>query len=215
MEAAPEPNAAEPKRTVDVASLKALAHPLRVQILDAISRLGPQTSGTLAELLGESTGATSYHLRQLAKHDFLREVEGRGSARERWWDRPKGSLQIVTRELADNPATSEAAHLVSREFEHHRAAALADFMERGWLEEPSEWSDAAVVSTANVRLTAAQLAEVSAKLEACATELLAPYRDRDRGIPAGARPVQIHINAFPLAAGGTPAGSARRQKEKP
>lgn len=212
METTPEGSAPEPKRTVDVASLKALAHPLRVQILDTISRLGPQTSGTLAEILGESTGATSYHLRQLARHDFLREVEGRGSARERWWDRPKGSLQIVTRELADNPATSEAAHLVSREFEHHRAAALADFMERGWLEEPAEWADAAMVSTTNIRLTAAQLAEVSAKLEAYAVELLAPHRGHDD--VAGARPVQIHINAFPLAAGRPAAAAPNTPQEK-
>ncbi|MGT2461316.1 ArsR/SmtB family transcription factor [Sinomonas atrocyanea] len=214
METTPGAGTPEPKRTVDVASLKALAHPLRVQILDTISRLGPQTSGTLAEILGESTGATSYHLRQLARHDFLREVEGRGSGRERWWDRPKGSLQIVTRELADNPATSEAAHLVSREFEHHRAAALADFMEHGWLEEPSEWSDSAMVSTSNVRLTAAQLAEVSAKLEAYAAELLAPYRGQ--GDAEGVRPVQIHINAFPLAVG-RPAAAAPRtsSEEKP
>lgn len=207
----PSQNAAEPKRTVDVASLKALAHPLRVQILEAISRLGPQTSGTLAEILGESTGSTSYHLRQLAKHDFLHEVQGRGTGRERWWDRPKGSLQIVTRELADDPATAEAAHLVSREFEHHRAAALADFMERGWLEESTEWADAATVSTTNVRLTAPELAAVSAKLEEFAGSLIAPFKGRVA--PEGARPVQIHINAFPLAPQRSEGHS--RHQEKP
>lgn len=206
-------NAAKPKRTVDVASLKALAHPLRVQILDLISRFGPQTSGTLAEMLGESTGSTSYHLRQLAKHDFLREVEGRGSGRERWWDRPKGSLQIVTRELADNPATTEAAQLVNREFEHHRAAALADFMEHGWLEESPEWSEAATVSTTNVRLTASELAMVTAKLEEFAGELVAPFKGR--AVPEGARPVQIHLNAFPLAAGRTAPAPPHASQEKP
>ncbi|BCT76969.1 transcriptional regulator [Sinomonas cyclohexanicum] len=204
-------NASEPKRTVDVASLKALAHPLRVQILETISRLGPQTSGTLAEILGESTGSTSYHLRQLAKHDFLREVEGRGTGRERWWDRPKGSLQVVTRELADDPATAQAAHLVSREFEHHRAAALADFMEHGWLEEPAEWADVALASTTNVRLTAAELAMVSARLEEFAGSLIAQFKERTA--PDGARPVQIHINAFPLAPQ-RPEGHSRHQ-EKP
>ncbi|MDQ4491152.1 helix-turn-helix domain-containing protein [Sinomonas sp. ASV486] len=209
MESTPTP---EPRRTVDVASLKALAHPLRVRILDIISQLGPQTSGTLAEILGESTGSTSYHLRQLAKHDFLREVEGRGSARERWWDRPRGSLQIVTRELADNPATSEAAQLVSREFEHRRAAALADFMDHGWLQESPEWSEAATVSTTNIRLTAAQLAEVSERLEAFAMDLVNEIRNR--GELAGARPVQIHLNAFPLAAGRT-TGAATQPEEKP
>ncbi|GHG46876.1 transcriptional regulator [Sinomonas cellulolyticus] len=204
-------SATEPKRTVDVASLKALAHPLRIEILDTISRLGPQTSGTLAEILGESTGSTSYHLRQLARHDFLREVEGRGSGRERWWDRPKGSLQVVTRELADDPATAEAAHLVSREFEHRRAAALADFMEHGWLSEPAEWSDAAMASTSHARLTASELAMVSAKLEDFASSLIAQFKGRPT--PEGARPVQIHINAFPLAP--QRQEGPRRHQEKP
>ena len=183
-------------RTVDIASLKALAHPLRVAILEAVSRYGPQTSGTLAELLGESTGATSYHLRQLAKHDFLREVPGRGTARERWWERPKGSLQVVTRELAENPATREAAQLVSREFENSRAAALADFMERGWLEEPAEWADAAMLSTLNLRLTVEQLADVSARLAAFVDALAEELRTDQP--PEGSRAVQLHINAFPL-----------------
>ena len=200
-----------PHRTVDVASLKGLAHPLRIQILETISRYGPQTAGTLAERLGESTGATSYHLRQLAKHNFVREVEGRGTRRERWWDRPKEMLTIVTRELADNPATREAAQLVSREFEHSRAAALADFTEHGWLEDDPEWSEAAAVDTTNIRLTAAQLAELSHSIEefiAHAVEQL-----RAAGVQEGARPVQIQFNAFPLRDAGSL--SKRRQGPKP
>jgi DNA-binding transcriptional ArsR family regulator len=195
-----------PKRTVDVASLKGLAHPLRIQILEVISRYGPQTAGTLAERLGESTGATSYHLRQLAKHDFIREVEERGTKRERWWDRPKGMLTIVTRELASSPATREAAQLVSREFEHNRAAALADFMEHGWFEESPEWSDAASASTTNIRLTAEQLAELSRSVEEHIAQLVG--RLRSAGVQEGARPVQIHFNAFPLRDGDSRQGAS-------
>jgi DNA-binding transcriptional ArsR family regulator len=66
-----------------VESLKALARPLPVQILDVLSTYGAQTASGLAERLGESSGATSYHLRQLERHAFVREVEGRGTARER------------------------------------------------------------------------------------------------------------------------------------
>ena len=192
-----------PHRTVDVASLRGLAHPLRIQILETISRYGPQTAAMLAERLGESTGSTSYHLRQLAKHEFIREVEGRGTKRERWWDRPQGMLTVVTRELADDPATREAAQLVSREFEHNRAAALADFMEHGWFEESAEWSDAAEVSTSNVRLTAEQLAEFSRSVVEYIGQ--AVERLRAAGVQEGARPVQIHFNAFPLGGRRSPA----------
>ncbi|HVT71372.1 MAG TPA: ArsR family transcriptional regulator, partial [Trebonia sp.] len=36
-------------------------------------------------MLGESTGLTSHHLRQLAKHGFIEEVPELGRGRERWW----------------------------------------------------------------------------------------------------------------------------------
>ncbi|MDQ4501962.1 helix-turn-helix domain-containing protein [Sinomonas sp. ASV322] len=186
-----------PHRTVDMASLKALAHPLRVQILETIFRYGPQTAGTLAERLGESTGSTSYHLRQLAKYDFVLEVEGHGTKRERWWDRPKGMLTVVTRELAHDPATREAAQLVRREFDRSRAAALDDFIDRSWSDEPAEWSEAATVSTTNVRLTVEQLAELSRAAEEFIAQ--AVEKLRAAGVQEGARPVQIHLNAFPLA----------------
>jgi DNA-binding transcriptional ArsR family regulator len=60
------------------ARLKALAHPLRVQLLDALSTYGPATASALGERLGESSGATSYHLRQLEKSGFVREDAARG-----------------------------------------------------------------------------------------------------------------------------------------
>ena len=59
-------------RVLDTGALRALAHPLRVQIYDILSQYGPQTASSLAEKLGESSGSTSYHLRALAKHDLIR-----------------------------------------------------------------------------------------------------------------------------------------------
>ena len=188
-------------RQVDVASLKALAHPLRVQILEMLSRHGAQTACSLGEMLGESSGSTSYHLRQLAKHDFVREVEGKGTARERWWERPKGAIEIGSRDLSQNPATGEASRLVSREFERIRAAALAEFMERGCDLLPPEWSDAATIDSANARLTAAQLRRYTREVEAFGRRLLEELRSE--GEQEDARPVQIHFNAFPLSDGST------------
>lgn len=91
-------------RLIDPAALKALAHPLRVQILDELSLYGPATATGLAGSLRESSGATSYHLRQLAKHLFVREVDGRGTGRERWWERTPGGLTLDFREYEDSPA---------------------------------------------------------------------------------------------------------------
>lgn len=198
-----------PVRQVDVVSLKALAHPLRVQILEMLSRHGPQTACSLGEMLGESSGSTSYHLRQLAKHDFVHEVQGMGTARERWWERPKGAIEIGSRDLSENPATGEAARLVSREFEHIRAAALAEFMEHGCDLLPPDWSDAATIDSTNARLTAAQLHRYTREVEGFARRLLEEIRSD--GEQEGARPVQIHFNAFPLSDGHTgPAGTGAK-----
>jgi DNA-binding transcriptional ArsR family regulator len=202
-----------PVRRVDTVSLKALAHPLRVQILEMLSRYGAQTACSLGELLNESSGSTSYHLRQLAKHDFVREVEGKGTARERWWERPRGAIQITSPELATSPATEEASRLVTREFEHGRQAVLADFMAHGSESLDAEWLHAALISTANARLTAGQLARYTRSLEAYGHRLLEEIRGE--GEQDGARPVQIHLNAFPILGVPASAGSRNRTSKNP
>lgn len=186
-------------RTVDMRSLRALAHPLRVSILELLSRHGAQTASSLAERLGESSGATSYHLRQLAKHDFVHEVEGKGTARERWWERRAGPLAIVTRDLATDPASREAARLVTREFEKNRGAALAEFMEHGFDDLPAEWTDAASISAHNLQLSVEEFAEVTRALDEAVNHILEPYRGPGRSDKS--RSVQVHLNSFPLIDG--------------
>ncbi|MBK0296654.1 helix-turn-helix transcriptional regulator, partial [Bacillus sp. S34] len=63
-------------RVLDLPSMKALNHPLRTELFNELAAHGPATATTLAERVGESTGSTSYHLRQLEKHGFIEEVEG-------------------------------------------------------------------------------------------------------------------------------------------
>jgi DNA-binding transcriptional ArsR family regulator len=69
----------------DVRALRALAHPLRSRLLGLLRLHGPATASRLGRAVGESSGSTSYHLRQLAAYGFVEEVEGEGTARERWW----------------------------------------------------------------------------------------------------------------------------------
>jgi len=65
--------------------LKALAHPVRLQMLEMLRLDGPATSTSLARRLETNTGTVSYHLRQLARHGFIEDEPGRGNGRERWW----------------------------------------------------------------------------------------------------------------------------------
>lgn len=198
-DATPPPSVQESEpadRTLDLTSLKALAHPLRIRLLEMLSSYGAQTASTIADRLGESSGSTSYHLRQLAKHGFVREVAGKGTARERWWERPPGSLTVTTPELATNPASQDAVRLVNRQLGMGRAKALDDFLSNAFDVLPEEWSEASMIATLHTHLTADQLAEITRETEAFLRTRL--QRHRGQQDTPGTRPVQIQFNAFPL-----------------
>jgi DNA-binding transcriptional ArsR family regulator len=200
---APEREAA---RELDMESLKALSHPLRVQMVDALSVYGPATASGLAERLGESSGATSYHLRQLEKHGFVRELQGRGTGRERWWERVPGSINIGSPDADRTPAGRSAAQLIYREFRTSQQRLLNDFIDRGATEVDPEWMDASAVMTANARLTVGQMRDFVTAVNELVEKMIVPLRGQDT---PGARPVQINFNAFPVVdAAAQPAGDA-------
>jgi DNA-binding transcriptional ArsR family regulator len=208
---APEQQPAVNDRQLDFDSLKALAHPLRVQLLDALSVYGQFTASGLAERLGESSGATSYHLRQLERHGFVREVEGKGTGRERWWERVPGGISLNTADVATSPAAKAASQSVMRQWERNRSALLADFQERGFDVLPRYWIESSNISTANLRVTAEQLKELVEAMDERLNEFIAKYRGQDA---PGSRPVQIHFNAFPVLDGDeTPAPAPDNEPE--
>lgn len=191
----------QPERTerkLDLESLKALAHPLRVQILDTLSVHGAFTASGLAERLGESSGATSYHLRQLERHGFVREVEGRGSGRERWWERVPGGIQLTPEGIIDSEAGRSATALVMRQWEQTRSTLLQDFALRGPEEVGLDWVMASALATINLRVTREELAELVEKWDAWSAQNIEPLLGRNE---PGSRPVQVHFNAFPVIGG--------------
>jgi DNA-binding transcriptional ArsR family regulator len=89
--------------TPDPSALRALSHPVRLRMLGLLRSEGPSTASRLAERLGLNTGATSYHLRNLAQHGFVVDAPERGNARDRWW---QAAQQRTT---TDNDAAAERA----------------------------------------------------------------------------------------------------------
>ncbi len=87
----------------DAAALQGLAHPLRLRLLGLLRAYGPSTATKLAARCGESSGLTSYHLRQLAEAGFVVDADPadlagvdrtpRGTARGRAGPRPSVSFQ--------------------------------------------------------------------------------------------------------------------------
>jgi DNA-binding transcriptional ArsR family regulator len=185
-------------RVVDLDSLKALAHPLRIRIIDTLSTHGAFTASGLGERLGESSGAMSYHLRQLEKHDFIREVDGKGTGRERWWETIPGGIELHNRDVLNSEAGKQATRLVVREFSILKENALTDFLERGMEDLPEEWLQATAVSSAHVFVDTRTLKQFTERIQKQMREFTDAHRGKQ--LP-GTRPVEIHFNAFPVMDG--------------
>ncbi|HPT95881.1 MAG TPA: helix-turn-helix domain-containing protein [Microbacteriaceae bacterium] len=182
-------------RVLDAGALRALAHPLRVEIYDILSQYGPQTASSLAARLGESSGSTSYHLRALAKHDLIREAEGRGSGRERWWERPPGSVTFANPEVLQTPSGRAASQIVMTEYFRRRHEQLMHYIDESFAEGSSEWVEGSLLSTATARLTEAQAAALGEKIQALIDGAVEQYRDQQG---EGVRPVTLRADIFPL-----------------
>jgi DNA-binding transcriptional ArsR family regulator len=169
----------------DVRAIRALAHPLRLELLDLLRFDGPSTATLLARRTGESTGATSYHLRQLAHYGYVEEAP-ETAGRERWW-RYRERRTIVSDE-GDDRMRQLAAELLSRE---------AHAVDRYLTQRPrmAEWDDAAFFQSRALRLTAPELEELRLAVE----RLLDSYRPADADdTPSGALPVRVTALGYPV-----------------
>ncbi len=183
-------------RTLDAGALRALAHPLRVQLFDILSQYGPQTASSLAERTGESSGATSYHLRALAKQDLIREIPERGSARERWWERSDKSVSFDSPEAMASPAGRSATQLIMNEFLGRRQQQLMRHVTESIADPDKDDDGTAIISTANIRLTPDQAKDMIRRLSEIVDEVVASARgheeDPDR------LPFTVRVDAFAL-----------------
>ncbi|MGO2747455.1 ArsR/SmtB family transcription factor [Microbacterium sp.] len=183
------------RRVLDAGALRALSHPLRVRIFDILAHEGPQTASTLAEILGESSGATSYHLRSLASHDLIREAKSDRGGRERWWERPEGGIVYDSRAVEGSPAGEAALQVAVAEAMRRRHNELMDYFGAGIDKEPAEWVDASSSMTSGISMTAAQTTDLIKKIEAVIDEAADTYRGQ-KG--EGVRRVSVRADIFPL-----------------
>ncbi|MEV3971011.1 helix-turn-helix domain-containing protein [Streptomyces sp. NPDC050698] len=183
-----------PVRQLDARSLRGLAHPLRMQLLDALRFGGPATASQLAQKLGESSGATSYHLRQLAEYGFIEDAPEHGKGRERWWKAAHQGLRFDDSLLSDSdPAVRGAADMYLHEVATTQTRDLATWLGNrdSW---PKEWLRSWDMSSATLHLTPELARELTEKMHA----LVETYRDRAAAEDSGVERVRVHTHAFPL-----------------
>lgn len=191
----------EDERMLDPASLKALGHPLRMELYTQLYLHGPATASGLAARLGESSGATSYHLRQLERHGFVEDDPEHGDGRDRWWRRVRRSLTFRTDELREDPAAYEASLAVSRQVNQRFERQLDDFLVHSTDALGQVWTDASRHITRRLDATVEELAEIGEQLEALSGRLAELGA---RGPREGTRPVLVRLAAFPVLGGDRP-----------
>jgi DNA-binding transcriptional ArsR family regulator len=173
-------------------AMRALAHPLRVALLEVMRRDGEITATQAAELLGESPGNMSWHLQTLAKYGFVEEA-GDGRGRRRPWRLTSDSLTFETGIADAGPAA--AGEALERTFAERTYAQLREWWSRS-ATYPRKWRRAAFMTDSVTYLTAPELRSILDEIQAIHDR----YRGREdaRRRPAGALPVRLHAHAHPL-----------------
>jgi DNA-binding transcriptional ArsR family regulator len=182
----------------DPKAMRALAHPVRLAILERLQVRGAATASQLAPHVGATASVTSWHLRHLAGFGLVRDAQEVGpDRRERRWEAVSRGFRIAVEGAGAETDWSAVRVLSAQLFE--RAAELP----RRWAAEAEprlepEWRGLAGVSSTGLVVSRDELAEIEEAIEA----VLAPYVIRDRVQPQpGRRGVRIVRYVLPEVVG--------------
>ncbi|SDL14455.1 Helix-turn-helix domain-containing protein [Nonomuraea maritima] len=192
------PHKSHSARTLDANALKSFAHPLRLRIYELLDEHGPSTSTRLAGLLGQNTGATSYHLRELSRHGMIEVVPGMGRGKEKYWRIRPGGFSYG--DPPDDLETAGAMDVLLDDLVRQRGAELARWRKAAH-EAPAEWGAAGAFGRRSLRLSA----EETARMRDEVFEVLERYRAlsdgrADSSPEEGTGRVVVHFDVLPLGA---------------
>lgn len=181
---------------LDPRTLRGLAHPIRLRLRSELVERGPATATQLAARIGESSGTTSYHLRQLAAYGFVVEDATLGNRRERYWRSVHRSTWFdMSHTKLDEPAIGgEYLRAMARVYAE-RILRFADSIGAVSDQLGVEWTQAANMSDWPLDLNAEEAENLQRRFH----ELCAPYRhdaDRQR---RGTRRVVVQFQMLPTA----------------
>jgi len=177
----------------DPQTLRALSHPVRLALLEALELEGPLTATQAGELIGEPPNTCSFHFRQLAKYGFVEEA-GPAPGRNRPWRRK--THQVHFTDLHEDPETAIAARELDRVLRQRWFARLERFYESR-ADYPREWQETTGANEVVVHVTAEELKAIDDEVLA----ILDRYRDRNADPsrrPRGSLPIEVLMFAHPL-----------------
>ena len=167
-------------------SLRALAHPLRWQLIDLLDSSGQATATQCAEALGETVASCAYHLGILGKYGYARQVAGH-PGREKPWELTELPQNLSS--AGDGPVSDAEAEAAVDAFLDHELTRLKNRFRRA-SQEPAEWQEGAGVLGETAWLTAAEMSATWAAMK----DLILKFADRSRDPsrrPEGTREVRL------------------------
>ena len=183
------------RRVTDASTLRALSHPVRIQLIEALGTHGTMTATQVGELIGESPTTCSFHLRQLARYGFVEEAGG-GKGRARPWRVASEAVQLTS--APGDPESELAAEALGRMIHERQASRF-----RNWRDTrhsyPDEWVKAATNSQHLLYMTAAELRQLNDDVAELIDSRFGHRYFRPEDRPPGALPVEIHFTNYPVA----------------
>lgn len=199
----PQPPDPSHGRTLDVADphkLRALAHPLRLQLLRLVREHRPVTGARLADLVGESSASVSYHLSILARHGFVERDPAPGpTRRHKLWRTTYDSMRIVA-EGGDGPPGETVEGAILGPLLAQVRAEQDGYVDGSSGLDP-RWQELGTFDLTQLALTAEELDALSADIEA----VFARYRGADAAAALAPDQARFSVSfiAVPTRAGGT------------
>jgi DNA-binding transcriptional ArsR family regulator len=171
-------------------ALRAVAHPVRIELLALLRAEGPLTASRCAERLGLTAKVCSYHLQTLGKYGLIEETgEGRGRARP--WRLATSGLSYVY-QPGDHDGAAEASDQLARTILARDTRLISEFI-AGRHNLPPQWRNVAAMLGDALRLTPGQLNSLRGELAA----VLERYAELSSQPLPGARPVHVALYAIP------------------
>ena len=196
------------RRLSDPRELQALAHPVRLGIMELLTVSGPLTATELADLLDETPANCSWHLRKLAEHSFVEEAGG-GIGRQRPWR--VSAIGLAWDDADATPGELRAGRALEDMLLQRQVSRFLQARTQLLDDGEHEWADAAASTEHASWLTVEELDAINLEIR----EVLERYADRltdPAKRPAGSRLCELVAWGTPLLLPGleaVPAQDAR------
>jgi len=181
------------RELTDPKTLRALTHPVRLALLEALALEGPLTATQAGDLISESPTTCSFHFRQLAKYGFVEEA-GAGPGRQRPWKIAHTGMRFS--DVTDDPEMSVAAKSLERMVFDRAMSRFASFHDTK-SSYSKEWQEAAQNAETILWVSPDELREVTNEVLTIFSRFYDRIADPSKR-SADALPVEVLLLSYPV-----------------